>query len=442
MEFTDLSSKNHLAALSTRWILEYRWAMLAAVGVSLLFVFLSQLSPVPEGFSLVVLVSLPLAAAASQFLLQRRSRRGSRVSASLVTGLLIADTLGLTALFLLTGGSHNPFTILYLAQISLSMIVVGAFRSIPVFILANLGFASLFLLPQSNMHMEHHAGFTNHLQGMLVAFVLTSALLAYFLVKASKELAELRSESKRAERHRDEQLRLASLTSLAAETAHELATPLSTIALSAQDLVEAAKVASGRDGTILANAEIIDHEICRSKMLLDRMVIQGGSLQGEVPTAISIEQLVEMIEREAAQRWSELSISFDTESAPDSVRVPIHSLVQQTLSLVKNSREAGAAKVQIVVRSSGSQFDIVVFDDGQGFSEQVKSRLGQPFVSTKDTHDGMGLGLFVLRLFCEKYAGSFSVRNRMGQGAEVSLSLPKTCSMPSDHSIDAGARQL
>lgn len=373
MKPTVLESNKQLSPLSTQWILEFRRAMGGAVGASLFFVFLSELSRAPDGISLLLLILIFASALVSQAVLHRRRKERARMRSSMLTWLIVADTVGLTIVFHLSGGSHNPFTILYLAQITLSMVAVGVRQSIPVWVLANLGFGSLFLLPHEGMILEHHTGFTNHLTGMLVAFMLTSVLIAYFLQKASRELEQSRLERVRAEKKQEEQLRLASLTSLAAETAHELSTPLSTIALAAGDLIEETGSRTDLNRSICSNAAIISEQIGRAKRLLDRMVIYGGSMQGELPSIVSLQTFADSLASDFRDRWNELSLTVAVQSQIDPVRIPRHSVYQQICSVVKNSREAEATKVQLSLQYSKSFLTVEVQDNGTGFVERRTS---------------------------------------------------------------------
>jgi two-component system sensor histidine kinase RegB len=98
-------------------------------------------------------------------------------------------------------------------------------------------------------------------------------------------------------------------------------------------------------------------------------------------------------------------------------------LVQVLLSLVKNAFDASDAStpVRLVVENDAGMFKFVVQDEGRGMSSEALRRAGEPFYTTKDAGRGLGLGLFLARMFAERYGGSLSLQSERGTTAILTL---------------------
>ena len=197
--------------------------------------------------------------------------------------VLVLDTLVLTGLLHASGGPFNPFSVLYLVYIMLAAVVLGAAWTWSLAALSVACYVALFLLPvPAGVHHAHGAGALSlHLWGMLVAFVVAAVLTAYFVVRLSAaierrdaEIAAMREQATRTER-------LAALTTLAAGAAHELGTPLGTIAIAATELEHALARLSAA-GPLREDARLIRSEVERCRRLPGRL---AGARSGGLPGA-------------------------------------------------------------------------------------------------------------------------------------------------------------
>jgi two-component system sensor histidine kinase RegB len=102
--------------------------------------------------------------------------------------------------------------------------------------------------------------------------------------------------------------------------------------------------------------------------------------------------------------------------------------VQVLLSLVRNAFDATDASrpVVLAVNEDHGMFSFVVEDEGPGMTADVLRRAGEPFYTTKPAGRGMGLGLFLARMFAERCGGSLSLQT--GRGTRATLSLPVSTS--------------
>ena len=198
---------------------------------------------------------------------------------------LTLDTLLLTGLLHATGGASNPFSVLYLVYITLAAVVLGARWT---WFLAALSVGCYGLLFATHLPLEHACHLAPemqlHLQGMWVAFCVAAVLTAYFVVQMSTaierrdaEMSAMRDRAARSER-------LASLTTLAAGAAHELGTPLATIAVAARELERSIRALPGAQAAALVeDATLIRSEVDRCRAILNRLGAQVGQTPGEAP---------------------------------------------------------------------------------------------------------------------------------------------------------------
>ena len=225
--------------LTLRWLARLRWLAIAAQGVALAVGWYLD-TVIHSGLALTALAI----GAGSNLVLQRGLRRvPTDAAARLTGGALVLDVVLLTVLLAGAGGASNPFTVLYLVHITLSAVVLSSWWTAAIAALSVAGFGLLFLFPAGAGAMNEHVrmghipgpGFDHHLRGMWIAFVVATALTAYFVFQFSRaiglqreQIATLREASARS-------ARLAALTTLAAGAAHELNNPLGTIAVASHE---------------------------------------------------------------------------------------------------------------------------------------------------------------------------------------------------------------
>ena len=182
--------------------------------------------------------------AASNLVLGWWVSRG-RAAEPRVFGVVLAlDVTLLTALLWLTGGTSNPFTTVYLVYIALAAVTLGSRWTWTIAALSVAGYAILFAItPPADPHAAHRPAddLSGHLAGMWVAFLSAAVLIGFFVTRVREALDQRERALAEARRVAAAQERLASLTTLAAGAAHELATPLATIAVASKELMREAE---------------------------------------------------------------------------------------------------------------------------------------------------------------------------------------------------------
>lgn len=414
-----------------RWLIRLRWGAAAGELITILAVHLlieSQPPVLPHLTPLLALVALTAASNAALAGWVRARRGPPPAVARRVVGLVMgADTLLLTGLLYFSGGPSNPFSVFYLVHIALSAAVLSPGWTWTIVILADASFGLLFFhhVPLGG-HLGHQGGgaaFSLHLQGMWVAFALASALIAGVVGRVTAELSAREQELGAARELAARNARLASLTTLAAGAAHELATPLNTIAVAAGELAAALDQRPG-EAALAEDAHLIRAEVARCRGILEMMSGRSGESLGELPQALSVAALeAEIRERLEADLQGRLVV----EGRSDALVAPRRALGQVLLGLVRNAAEASAPDqpVRLTVEEREGEVRIAVIDRGVGMSPEVLSRAGEPFFTTRSPGAGLGLGLFLARLLAERLGGRLTLRSAASQGTTVTLSLPR-----------------
>jgi len=340
----------------------------------------------------------------------------------ILVGTLVLDVLILTGLLLGSGGASNPFSVFYLVEVALAALLVTPRAAWGLAILSSVAFGSLFLLPAHEVdpHAKHHAASPLHLQGMWIAYTLAAAFVAHFVSRAASALRARDAEVRELGLAKARSDKLASLTTLAAGAAHELGSPLGTIAVVARELER--RAASLGDDAMTEDARLVREEVDRCRLILRRM--SAADAPGEAPTATSLAALGERVLR--AMGSDAASVRVD--AGPDTVLVPGDTIAQAVANLAKNGVEAQRAAgakgpVELCARVERGRLVVTVTDHGAGLPAEVAARVGEPFFTTKREGEGMGLGVFLARTVAEQLRGSLELEP-LRPGTRARLELP------------------
>ena len=338
---------------------------------------------------------------------------------------LILDVVLLTALLYFSGGPTNPFSIIYVVYIAMSAVMLAPRWTWGIAGLSVLSFAALFVfqVPDSHAgHAGHSEGFQGHLYGMFIALVLAVALITYFVSQLSLELRRRERALAEAEERTHRWGKLASIATLAAGAAHQLGTPLGTIAVAAKEMERQAKKIPGAEA-LREDAELIREELERCRVVLDRMAAAGGEHVGEAITSIAVEDLFTAVrsrlDTQQASRWG-------TRSAVDTIEAPREALVQMVENITRNGFDAcpqGVVSLEVTRRDGA--VELCFEDEGHGMDQDALKRATDPFFTTKQANDRMGLGLFLARTLVDSLSGELIIESATDRGTMIRVVLPQ-----------------
>jgi two-component system, sensor histidine kinase RegB len=434
---TEIPDRNWV---NIQWLARLRWAQTAGQASTVLvgqFLLEGQL-PITALF-LVIGVGLVSNLGLELYFFGDRRRDGAPARAVhewQLALLMMLDVAILTGLLYLTGGPHNPFGLLYVVQIALATVVLRAGWAWILSGLSVVGFGILLVAHEPLAIPED-----NRAIGAWVALGVASAFVVHFLLRITGALAERDRELTGARGLAARQERLASLATMAAGAAHELSTPLGTVALAAKELERALLRAGGEEAAapafpeLAADARLIREQVGRCRAILEQMA-QGAGTVGESVATCTVGELLEeamvgIRDAPAVHR----DVAAGLARAP--LRLPRRAVSGALRSLVTNAQDASPAGASVVVAvreaerpASGgagaapAALAISIRDRGAGMPGEVLARIGEPFFTTKAPGRGMGLGLFLARAVIEGVGGTLQIDSRAGEGTSVSVVLP------------------
>ncbi len=382
-------------------------------------------------------VSIPVATsgvvlglhAASNLWLWARVRRGRPSDTSTLGGFFALDIVLLTALLIVTGGPSNPFTVAYLVYITLAAVTLSPRWIWVVTALAVAGYGVLFVAPARLVGVEHAAHVPGqeampHLAGMWVAFLLAALLTASFVWRVRAALEHRERALAEARRVALERERLVSLTTLAAGAAHELSTPLATIAVAAREL-ERAALAYSEGSELVEDTRLIRSQVDRCRLILDQMSGRADRSAAEQGATVDPVEVVRAAIDSLATGSRHRVVVEVRENTP-AVRAPRTGFERVVGTLIKNALDASpeAGLVRVSVHASSEAVRVEVKDRGIGMSQATLARAGEPFFTTKPPGSGFGLGLFLARAFAEQWGGRLTLQSHEGDGTMATLALP------------------
>jgi signal transduction histidine kinase len=215
-----------------------------------------------------------------------------------------------------------------------------------------------------------------------------------------------------AEARSQRDARLAALTTMAAGVAHELATPVATIALVADELAAVAPPDLQSDMTIL------QQETKRCRRILATLRQTSGEPVGETPVLVHWTNLAAMLQADFPM------LEITGEAPP--IMLPPDALQRALRDLLTNAAEASSKDgcLRLGLATEGNFVRLELEDRGQGMSKESLARLGEPFFTTKGASNGMGLGVFLARTFAEQCGGNLTFESAEGHGTRAILHLP------------------
>jgi two-component system sensor histidine kinase RegB len=406
--------------LRARTLITLRWLALAGQATTLIIVAQWLRFPAPYLYcGIVVGVGVWLNLLITLSPLSRRTARDWEATAQ-----LSFDVLQLAALLYLTGGIANPFALLIIAPVTLA----GA--SLPAryaSFVAGLAIVALLGLAIHAMPLPWRAGAKLELPmlyrfGLAVALVAGVAFAAGYAHQAAAEAARMELALNVTEAVLAREQRLSALGALAAAAAHELGTPLATIAVVAKEMAREVTEGPLHDDALLLMAQA---QRCRD--ILRRLAETpetGDDVHERMSLLQFVREVVEPYVGESAVRVEAVVTGAAGVPAPDVWRWP--EVLHAMTSIVENAFDFARKEILVTARFDADTVSVEVRDDGPGFSPQVLAKLGEPYVTSRPGaegsrtgHIGMGLGFFIAKTLLERTGAVVEFRNGRRGGAIV-----------------------
>jgi two-component system sensor histidine kinase RegB len=353
-----------------------------------------------------------------------RLRSDRKAGHSEVALHLLVDVVAFTSVIYLTGGPTNPFVSFYLVPISLAATSLPAAYAWLVGAACGAGYSLLWLrhVPLPSVHGRFGGDFDLHIAGMWVNFLVAAALIVLFVGRMAqlvrrrdRELAAMREAALR-----DQQI--VELGTLAAGTAHELNTPLSTLALLVEELDD-----SSTDAEHKARLRLMMEEIGVINCRLNRIAGGVDAARSQGARSIGLTAFV----RGLLEQWKTAHPEIDLAArfaplAHDPQIVAEVTIEQAIRNVLDNAAHAtlanGGNRVDVAVDCSATSLTIAVTDHGVGLDPEVRDEIGLKIISTKQR--GLGIGLLLSRAALQRFGGRLQLASAAAGGVEAQIQLP------------------
>lgn len=336
---------------------------------------------------------------------------------------LLADVGTLTAQLYLSGGVTNPFVFLFLLQVSLGAVLLeaGSVWTLAVISSACVAGLALFSRPLP-VPLDLDRGLASpYIQGLLVCFALNAGLLVTFISRIGRilrahdaRLADLRQRAAEEEH-------IVRMGLLASGAAHELGTPLATLAVILGDWARLPHFTS--DPELLNEVIEMETQLKRCKAIVSGILLSAGEARGESSAATTIGAFLEELVHDWRATRPLVAFEYENQFGDDLPMVSDSAVKQMIDNVLDNALEASPKWLRLVATRQGDTLVLTVTDRGPGFIPEILHHVGKPYQSSKGRPGG-GLGLFLVVNVARTLGGDVAARNRAEGGAEVTMTLP------------------
>jgi two-component system sensor histidine kinase RegB len=415
-------------------LVRLRWLAVTGQSAAVAGVHFGLGFPLPFGPCFAIIA----ASALVNLALRIRHPASYRLSDNAATLLLGFDILQLAALLYLTGGLQNPFAMLFLAPVLISATALPPERTLALGCLA-VGSASILVLVHKPLPWAGQAIELPFLyvSGIWAAILLGVAFTGVYAWRVAEEARQLAQALAATELVLAREQHLSQIDGLAAAAAHELGTPLATIALVAKELDHALP----KDGPVAEDLKLLREQVERCRTILAKLTSLDQEQPGFLETMIIGHFLEELVE---PHRSLGIEIAVRTGGeGPEPVCRRSPGLLHGLANILDNAVDFSAGRVEIEASWTPDQVRIEIRDDGPGFAPEVLLRAGEPYVTTRGRGEregdegagGLGLGLFIAKTFIERSGAQLTPTNAAppASGAVVRIVWPRA-------SFERGAR--
>ncbi|MBV9043906.1 MAG: ActS/PrrB/RegB family redox-sensitive histidine kinase, partial [Alphaproteobacteria bacterium] len=407
--FTSAPTGAARGRVRLRTLSNLRWMAVGGQSAAIFIVYFGF------GYALPLLISGGLIAASIvlNIVLALRYPASHRLTNREATVYLGFDVAQLAALLYLTGGITNPFALMFLAPVVIAAATLNLGNTL---ILAALAFASVCLISVFHEPLPWPPGErlelpTLYQAGIWASLVIGIGFTSVYAWRIASEGARMSAGLAATQLALSREHRLAALGALATAAAHELGTPLGTIAVVARELERSLPQGS----TEMADAQLLREQAERCRAILARLANPEEALLGEtarLTLGAFLENLVEPYRGEDLDITITLRPEVGGDAPPQVWRAP--ELVHGLQNIIENAADFAQSHVRVLAQWNASKLSISVEDDGPGFAPEIFERIGEPYITSRpghfalgetelgpttslDKHEGMGLGFFIAK---------------------------------------------
>jgi len=414
-----------------RTLSNLRWLAIAGQSGALFLVYFALGYPLPLTYCVAAIVT----SAVLNVVLALRYPPSQRLSNREATFYLAFDVVQLAALLYFTGGIANPFSLMFVAPVVIAAATLNLGNTL---ILAFIAFISVSIIGVVHRPLPWPVRDPLVLPqlyqaGIWAALIVGIGFTSIYAWRIASEATRMSAGLAATQLALSREHRLASIGALATAAAHELGTPLGTIAVVARELERGMKENSPE----IEDVRLLRAQAERCRAIIARLANPEDGLLG-VTARLPLGALLDDIA--ASYRDDDVSILVNaaetTIPAPQVWRAP--ELLHGLGNIIENAADFASSQVIIAASWSEAQISLTIEDDGPGFAPEIFERIGEPYVTSRpgqhalgetemgprgslDEHEGMGLGFFIAKVLLEQTGGVVKAVNPASGGARVSI---------------------
>ena len=337
---------------------------------------------------------------------------------------LLIDIFQLSCLIYLTGGIVNPFSIFLIIPAIFSSSSLG-FKSnfllvtITIFVIIFLTFFSQPLPYPVNEHF-HVGGY--YYYSIPISLIIALIFLNYFALTFGKESRIKKEALNKMEEIMSKEHELLSLGGQAAAAAHSLGTPFSTMKIITSDLLKQFE----NNIEVKKDLDLLVSQIERCSKILKKLTLNPNVEDDFIDRDLTIVDYInEIVKSFRITNKKEFILNFDQYSNSLKITKSIE-IVYGLRNFIGNANKFSKSKVFINVKSDSDITEIIIEDDGEGYTSDVLRKIGEPYIksykSSIKSKSGLGLGIFIGKTLLEKnYANILCRNSETRKGAEVNI---------------------
>ena len=336
---------------------------------------------------------------------------------------LTVDVASLTAQLYLSGGATNPFVFLYLLHVILGAVLLETWSTWTIAGVTGMCIASLALFSEPlRLPLDQERGIMSlYVQGMLLCFIIVAALLVVFINRIMRNMRTTASKLADLRQRAAEEEHIVRMGLLASGAAHELGTPLATLAVILGDWKHMPEFKG--NPMLLEEIAEMQTQLQRCKTIVSGILLSAGETRGESSAATTINTFLDEVVAEWRFGRPVQAFEFDNRITADIPVVSDSTLKQMISNVLDNALEASPGWLRLEAAVEGAALVLTVTDAGPGFAAAIMAQFGKPYNSSKGRPGG-GLGLFLVVNVARTLGGAVTASNLAQGGAVVKLSLP------------------
>ena len=344
----------------------------------------------------------------------------TQLSDRLALLFLLFDIIQLTVLIYLTGGAKNPFIIFIIIPSIFASTNLGLKTNLFIVLITCIMIIFLtFYASDLPYPLANHFHISDYIYYSIpVSLIIALIFLNYFAIIFGRE-SRLRKEAlNKMEEIMAKEHEMLSLGGQAAAAAHSLGTPLSTIKIISQELTKQLK----NQKDVIQDIELLSSQVERCNQILKKLSLNPDVEDNFIDEDSTMrDYLKEIISSFKETSKNQFNFNFEQDAHSKKITKSIE-IVYGLRNFIGNANKFCKSKIYINLRSNTENTIVTIEDDGEGYPNDILSKIGEPYLKSSDKNSGLGLGLFIGKTLLEKNFATVNCWNSQTRsGAEVTI---------------------